>query len=256
MKKTSKAQTIIFGICIFLSIVLRLLYCLDYQVQPRDAYVYAEQITRWEIEKKPPTEKTPLLSLYILKIPYHFWGYPILKGGIVMNMLLGIALVLEIMLITQNLFKNHICTLICGLFAATHPSLIHFSCQFLRENTYLVFSSAALYFIIRFFRSRKDYHLVLGIAFSILSYFCRHEGLELFAVFCIIILYIFWCKKDFVLLLKHSALTVVSAVATLFLVMFFLDMSPQNIYAFMNRYDEEITGSRNTVERIRVFFDE
>ena len=80
---------------------------MHYPVQPRDAYTYEQFIRHWE--------KTGLLSdtfvgipfsLWILKAPYHFFRFDIIKSGIAINCLLGVFIIIISVFIVDEIFKH------------------------------------------------------------------------------------------------------------------------------------------------------
>ena len=142
MKTSIKSLNKTYLLCFLISLIGiadRMAYCIHYPVQPRDAYMYKMHIIDWE--------KTGILSdifdgipfsLWILKAPYHFYQFDIIKSGIVINSLLGIFIIIVSILIADELFKNIYVSFIAGLIFATHPILVRFSCSLLRENFYRI----------------------------------------------------------------------------------------------------------------------
>ena len=167
-------------LCLLTGLLLRVLYIIRYPIQPRDAYSYMNVITKWEKEGfiEDGIGIVPL-SLWILKTPHKLFSIDLLKGGVVINMILGLLIIVVMIRITGAIFHNELIQLFVGLITATHPILIHFSCVFLRENSYLFFSGLALFCLVKYLASPRYLYLSCGSVASSLSFACRLEGLEL-----------------------------------------------------------------------------
>jgi len=163
--------------------IIRLFYCIEYPVQPRDSYRYENIIIQLE-ETGTISDKIAFfpLSLWILKIPYHYWGYDIVKGGIVFNMLLGVTLICLIVKTASNYIKDSKILFAIGLTAATNPMLIRFSCTLLRENTYLLLTFFSILVLISYYKTKKIVHLIIAQMLAAFSTLCRLEGFELIII--------------------------------------------------------------------------
>lgn len=189
-----KVQRNIFFItvlCAAIGLLVRLAYCIKYPVQPRDAYLYESVVLDWEENNEiPEKDSNYQLSLWLMKYPYEHLGVEIIKSGIIVNMVIGVFIIIilsqEIGRQTQNLFA----TFFAGIIAATHPMLIRNSCVFLRENTYLLFTLLSFVFLYRYYKKNNVFYLILIALFNSLSFLCRQEGWEMFAITLIIICYL------------------------------------------------------------------
>lgn len=181
-------RTVIMALCILLGLLVRLMECIRYPVQPRDTYEYESIISEWEEKGEMPKRYKGPLSLWLLKLPRHFWDYDTIKGGVIVNNVIGILLMLIIMQETSSFFKNDFIVLFVGIIMATHPQLIRFSCFFLRENSYLLFSVLFLGAMARYCSSNKLRYMIKAAITGALAFLCRQEGLEFLAVACIAII--------------------------------------------------------------------
>lgn len=171
---------IISFICVALGGMARVFYCWKYPVPVRDAFRYKEFIVQWiDTGIIPEGTYFPPLGLYLLKIPGSLCGYDIMKGGIVVNMILGLSIILILIKISSCLYPSALSVLCTGLLAAGHPTLIQYSCQMTRENTYLFFSCLAVLFTIKNSISSCHCFILLVSLFSAAAFLCRFEALEL-----------------------------------------------------------------------------
>ena len=124
-QKNEVKKSVILLTCISLGIFLRLAYCIKYPVQPRDAYTYASIIRNWEINGVI-TENSRIhqFSLLFLRVPYHFFNYNIIKGGIIINMIIGLLIIIVGIKITERITKNSYIVLLVGMLLATHPYMV------------------------------------------------------------------------------------------------------------------------------------
>lgn len=176
--------------CIIFAIIMRILYYIKYPVDVRDSFKYKEIIELWISTKKIPNgEGIPPLGLYILKIPTEHFNCDIIHGGTIMNMLLGLCIVSIIIQIAKEIVSSNIIIFLIGVIAATHPSLVDYSCHMTRENTYLVFFSACTLFLIKYIKKKRWIDLAIASFLSASAYLCRHEALEIVFFMMFIILF-------------------------------------------------------------------
>lgn len=183
-------------VCVVFGALIRLIYCIRYPVQPRDAYSYSQIISLWEESGITPrnTNFFPL-SLWFLKTPHHLFQYDSMKSGIMVNMLLGLLIIAIIVNIANHLFKNNYTILFAGLAAATHPALVTFSCSCLRENTYLFFTILTISFLVRYCIRPHFSHLFFAGIFGATAFLCRLEGLEILPIVFVVFFFLFIFKK-------------------------------------------------------------
>jgi len=179
----SKVFIGIIAICLAIGVFERLLYCIRYPVMVRDSYIYFNIIKEWNATGQFRTEGTlPPLSLYLLRIPSHFFSYDIMKGGVLVNVLFGIAIIALSILIVHCICNKLVVDFIFGILVSTHPTLVYYSCQMTRENSYLLFVFlSCLTLIIGIQKNRMIYFMLTGL-FSAATYLCRHEALELIPI--------------------------------------------------------------------------
>lgn len=171
--------------CVALGGLIRVIYCIVYPVPVRDSFKYKEFIELWDYSGIIPGKSYyPPLSIFILKIPYSLFGYDVIKGGTIINIVLGLGIIIALIKIAYALFPSKAAALCSGILVATHPTLIHYSCQMTRENSYLFFSCLATYFFIKSLtRTSKLFYVAYAAIFSSCALLCRFEALELFAIF-------------------------------------------------------------------------
>ena len=194
--RINKRQFFVFFFCLILGLFVRLCHIIRYPVQPRDAYAYEFVISEWE---KTNTISDQIsffpFSLWILRIPNHFFNYDIVKGAVVINLLLGLLIIAVSIQILSLLFKKNSVILISGCIVATHPAFVDYSCSCLRENCYLFFSILSLLFLVMYFRKIEIPYLLPSSLFAAIAFLCRLEGLEFSFVFLIIVFFLFIFKK-------------------------------------------------------------
>lgn len=179
--------------CAVLAGTTRVLYCWKYPVPARDAFTYKSFMELWNSSGIfPMTDNFPPLSIYLLKIPASLFFYDTIKGGVIVNVILGIAIIILLVNISHKIIPSYSVATAIGCIAATHPSLIHYSCQMLRENSYLFFTSLWILSITDFLKKKKVINIAFAGLFTSAACLCRFEALELFIISCIIIM--FWSK--------------------------------------------------------------
>lgn len=177
-------------VCLCIGLALRLFYFIYYPIQPRDSFYYASIIRTWEIDGIIHDDITFFpLSLWILKIPYHIWNYDIIKGGLIINLIFGLFIIVVTTKMAYHFFNRNDTAFLAGLIMATHPTLIRLSCSFLRENTYLFFSLCFIYSLLLYCQKNRLFYLMVSGVAGTLAFLCRLEGLELF--FFVLILHLF-----------------------------------------------------------------
>ena len=182
--------------CVILGIVIRIAYCIQYPVQPRDAYSYGYYISQWEIIGEPSPEITFIpFSLWLLKIPHHLFQCDPMKGGVIINLLLGLFMIIITINTLKPYFKDNLTLLFAGLIVASHPTLVRFSCSCLRENTYLFFSFLAFSSLARYCNEPHSIFLFIASISGALSFLCRLEGLETLPVIHISLFYLCIFKR-------------------------------------------------------------
>ena len=196
--KMVKYHIVVFVI-LLLGITIRWIYLIKYPVPARDAYTYIHFFHEWEKTNiLPINDVIPPIAMILLRFPQRHLGLELVSGGILLNCILGLFIVYFICQTTKRITKSNLCVLLVGGLAATNPSLVHYSCQFLRENIYLFFCSLCVKESVENYY-RFKYVTLLKIAFfSVLSCFSRHEGYEMFLLEFIFLLFL----KDISLLGK------------------------------------------------------
>lgn len=174
---------------ICLGAIIRILYCIVYPVQTRDAYHYMNIAESWikngTIEK--PTVFFPF-SIWVMKIPCHFFYCRVQIAGITTNVIIGLLLILICMRISKMICNSEIITITAGLLMATHPSLVYFSCNYMRENVYLLNCCLCIYFLLKYLKKSNTFYVGFAGVFTALAIMARLEGAELIpiALLCIV----------------------------------------------------------------------
>lgn len=189
MKNNSKKIISIILFCSFLGLCERLFHLIEYPVIARDSYIYYNILKEWnETGTIAQGGTTPPLALFLFRIPSLLFNYDIIKGGIIINVLLGELIVALAIIISYTIRKNYLFNLTVGILTSTHPTLVHYSCQMTRETSYLAFIEFSCLFLIIFIKRQNIFYIILSGLFSAIAYSCRHEALELIpiALFAII----------------------------------------------------------------------
>ncbi len=188
--KSKKDLFLIDILCVVLGGLIRIIYCIVYPVPVRDAFVYKEFIESWNYSGIIPGDSYfPPLGLFLLKIPYSLFEYDVIKGGTIVNIVLGLGIIITLISVSYEIYPSKIVALCSGLLVATHPTLVHYSCQMTRENPYLFFSClATLFFLKSLNRTSKPFYVVYAAIFSTSAFLCRFEALELFVIFVLLII--------------------------------------------------------------------
>lgn len=228
---TNNASVLIAAICVIVGAIYRIAFSIIYSVQSRDSYDYVHFIRQWEDSNVIPFNASfPPLGLFILKIPYHFFSYDIIKGGIVINMVLGLLIILLLIQIAKETLKSISAMFLLGIIGATNTSLIKYSCQFLRENTYLFFLCLTVLCLIRFYKSNRAVEIIYISLCTVCSALCRREGIELVIFFVLLLLFFLFRKKiSFRKALSFSLLYFISFAAFLLSISIICDV-PLNYY--------------------------
>ena len=220
-------------LCLISGALLRILYCIKYPVPVRDSYVYKEFIEKWSQTGVIPDEPVlPPLGISLLKIPFTLFNFDIIKGGIIINIVLGLCLILIIIKISYIISSSESVGFLTGLLVAAHPSMISYSCEMIRENSYLTLCSLSALFALLFYRKKSVKHIILVACFACGAYMCRHEGLEIIpATFSIIfIIKTFSMKKK----IAMCSIYIISYLVSFLLFSYFFDI-PLNHYLIYNK---------------------
>lgn len=184
-------------ISLILGGIIRVLHVLVYSVPVRDSYEYIEQIILWQKTGQLSIEnKTPVLGLLLLRLPNDLWGIDILSGGICMNILLGLLIMLILMTIATKIADSFLITLATGLISATYPTLVHYSCQMIRENSYLFFFSLAALSMVNYAKKAKMFPVIMCGLFTACAILCRYEAIEI-PLFCLTCFFAIQTKKRY-----------------------------------------------------------
>jgi len=175
-------------LCIIIGGIFRVLYCLKYTVPVRDSIGYAAFIKNWISSGIESNTRTfPPLALYFVKTVSPWFNYDVMKTGRIINILFGLAIIIVAIKLTAVICKSNLAMLMVGLICATHPTLIHFSCQMLRENPYLFFCTLAAFTATKYYIERKTIYLYISGMLSSAAFLCRFEGGEVLIALIILV---------------------------------------------------------------------
>ena len=196
LSKQEEHTFLIAVLCVILGAIIRIIYCIQYPVQPRDAFTYGQIMFQWTTSGEISTETIYIpFSLWILRIPHVLLQCDVIKSGIIVNLILGLLIVILVINTTSQYFKNELTILLAGLIAITHPMLVHFSCSCLRENTFLLFALLTLSSLGKYFKGLHISQLFFAGIFGGNAFLCRLEGLEILLIVLISIIFLFVYKK-------------------------------------------------------------
>ena len=226
--------------CIMLGLLLRIIYLIQYPVQPRDSFFYnniaenTNQIKEILLE----TRNVPL-SIFLFKVADSFLGLGYIKSGIALNVTLSIFTILFFYIITLILFRNQMLSFFSGLILASNSFLVSNSCKLLRESSYLFFGTLSfLIFLVSIKKKNPLYLFVAGIA-SVLSLLCKLEGLEIIFIQTFIIMFL---KLNIGKKTKWIAILYAGFILSLALFIISSDISLNELYSLFHYASEKVNG--------------
>lgn len=216
--------------CVAIGSIFRVLYLWLYPVQPRDAFKYKAFIESWGATGEyPTTYPFPPLGLFLLKAPRYFFVSNTFTGGIIVNMILGLCIIALIMKISFQICPSLLLATGIGLTVSMHPTLVHYSCQMLRENPFLFFCCISILFLIDYLKENHICWIVISSYFAIAACLCRYEALEL----CIIIGFLVFInprnsiKKRF----QHLFFFILGGIISMFLISYTIGVPLDYLYS-------------------------
>lgn len=169
--------------------ITRIVYCWKYPVPVRDSYIYSELILEWNETGKLDDERiVPPLGLFIIGLPNKLWGIDVIKGGVCINIILSLLTNSIFVLIGSKFIKSSIVLTLTGIAIATHPQLVHYSCQALRESSYIFFTTCSLYIVLEKGVKSNTIRIILCGTFTALAILCRYEACENIIIYLFILL--------------------------------------------------------------------
>lgn len=191
--------------------VVRVIYLITYQAPVRDAFKYKKQIEMWSLTGSIPDMKyfPPLPSFFFKTINNIFQG-EIIRESTIANLFFGLIIILLTVLIAAQYTSDIRILFLIGGMAATHPSFVHYSCQMLRENLFLLTILLSFSLLIHYLKKRNIIFLILSSVFLGAGFLCRSESMEVLVIYIIILL----CEKK-KLLIKIKTLAIMTVVFAL-----------------------------------------
>ena len=102
-------------ICVALGGLIRVIYCVVYPVPVRDAFQYKEFIELWNDSGIIPSDSSlPPLSMFLLKTPYSLFEYDVIKGGTIINIVLGLGIIITLIHVSYEIFPSKKTIIIYG----------------------------------------------------------------------------------------------------------------------------------------------
>ena len=185
--KFLKTKKIIIILIVLLAFVARIGNVIMHPIPVRDSYIYQKIINDWG-ENSEYSSNIPPLGLYMMTLPRKLFGLDTIKSGVSVNMLLGICSVLMITAIAHRIVNSFIIEVGVGVIAATHPTLVHYSCHVLRDNTYIMCLLLLVIEIVEYINKERIRDMVLSGMISAFALASRYEGFEAIIIVCLIVL--------------------------------------------------------------------
>ena len=151
-------------------------------------------------------------------------------------MILGLGIICLAMVISSKVYPSVVLTVCVGIIAATHPTLVHYSCQMLRENSFLFFNCLSIVFFINYIKTLHPQDIFASSFFVTSACLCRYEAFEVLVILCIL-LFLNW-KVNYRIKTKH-AFIFVSGCALSFLAISMVIGIPLSYYS--SAIQEEIS---------------
>ena len=205
-------------IILVIAIAFRITYCFRYPVPVRDSYKYQEHIETLQKTGTICDQEiyTPPLALYILGFPSKHWDCGIIKGGICIDVVFGLLIILVATEICAMTIPSLFIVFMIGAIFSTHPNMVYYSCQCLRENSFILLSLLATWASLLSIRKGSATGIVLAGAFAAWAIQCRYEALELL-LFIPPALMLFASGKTYFKRIVLCGLFLASILATFFL---------------------------------------
>lgn len=203
-----RKKDIVFIICYLVGLIFRIQYLISYPVPVRDSYTYRNMILLWNETGSFPTQHSiPPLGIGLFRFLSTHIDYDIIKVSIIANMAIAMSIIFVTIKFASEYIHSFIILLCFGIVLSTHPSLIEYSCEMIRENSFIMFSVISLIALTKFIHTNKYYYLIESGLFSGFSLLCKHEGFELIVISLVICLIRFkWRSFGFIFLYLFAVL--------------------------------------------------
>ena len=129
----------------------------------------------------------PMLPFLMAK-SYYFNLTPC-TFGIIINIFFGTILIITAYFFTKTFFNDIKASLLSALLIAFNPFLVSISADIIRDNIFYVFSILSFIFIRKAIENKNLIYYTLSAITSSLAVFTRSEGIEIFIICVILILY-------------------------------------------------------------------
>lgn len=152
----------------------------------RDSILYLDFAHIWGQTSELPLylfEKNiiwmPVFPIYLYQL-FERIGLPLEASAIAINIILGSLLPLIFYFCIKLVTEDRFLALGSALFLAVSPSAIDVAVQAQRDTMYLFFSGLVMLFLILVMQKDRVIYWLLVALFSVLSFLCRYEALELY----------------------------------------------------------------------------
>jgi len=188
-----KQEKLSLGFLLFLALLLSLyLFFRTYVISLDGAYQYipiAKDFSSGFFRKALSHDQQPLYSLIVALVSR--WVPDFELAGKLVSSIFGILLVIPVYFLGKRIFGKKI-ALLSSFFLVIHPYVRRFSADVLKESTYLFFLGTAIWFAWKTLQDEKKYSFLFIPVFSVLAYLVRPDGIEVFLIVC---LYVLFLKK-------------------------------------------------------------
>ena len=230
-----KHRELCFLAILIIGYLTRLVYIISYPVPSRDSYNYRNIIEIWNATNELSTDlNVPPLGLFILKIPNALFGYELIKGGILVNTIIGLLIIALLMKLSLLLTNSTLIMIVTGVLASTYPTLVKYSCQMLRDNAFLLFYLMSLYFILSYVLKKKTAYVFVAGASGISACLCRHEGIEIL-VLSFMLIFLKKTKR-----IKAVCIYLISAMASLLVLSLIMNVKISYYTIYLDKFLDRI----------------
>ncbi len=189
IKNERRELFILFLISFLLSIYL---FFRTYTISLDGAFQYipiAKDFASGFFRKALGHNQQPLYSLIVAFVSR--WVPDFELAGKLVSSIFGILLVLPVYFLGKRIFDEKI-VLLSSFFLVIHPYVRRVSADVLKESTFLFFLGTAVWFAWRTIQDQEKYSFLFIPIFSVLAYLVRPDGIE---VFLVVFIYVLFVKK-------------------------------------------------------------
>ena len=203
-------------ICIICVSFAQVIFCIAYPVPERDSLKYKETINEIYEKGQITDRNIPSFPLLLMSIPNRLFGMDLIKGGIVLNCMFGLLTSIGVLNTAYALTKSKSISTLAGIIVGTHPTMLRYSSQMLREAPFIFFTCFGIILALDFVMMEKKKHLlILSAIFVGLSFLSRHEGLEVFLL--LTVFFFLRSRKKLLNISTYAVSFIITIVAVLYI---------------------------------------